>query len=184
MTNKTNNLVQLADLFPQEGHILLTGQGRQFLERIGVDAIRNVVTSVLMGENVRALTEPLTRQRLVQISGALLVMFLNGWRTVDDFGNELPHMAARQLESRRRRSRTETWLAQWVLGLTDKAIQNVLRGKTASMTEYVVDFQDAVERAVQQCRADFGDLQVTLGYMQDASGQQVSVHAPLGHNQQ
>jgi len=173
MTNKTNNLVQLADLFPQEGHILLTGQGRQFLERIGVDAIRNVVTSVLVGENVRALTEPLTRQRLVQISGALLVMFLNGWRTVDDFGNELPQMAARQLENRGRHSRTETWLAQWVLVLTGKAVQNLLRGKTASMTEYVVDFQDAVERAVQQCRADFGGLQMTLGFMQDASGQQV-----------
>jgi hypothetical protein len=84
-------------------------------------------------------------------------------------------MAARQLESRGRRSRTETWLAQWVLGLMDKAVQNVLRGKTASMTEYVADFQDAVERAVQQCKTDFGDLQMTLGFMQDATGQRVEL---------
>lgn len=62
--NTTSKHSPLGSLFPEEGHILLTGQGRQFLERIGVETVRNVVTSVLMGENVRALTEPLTRQRL------------------------------------------------------------------------------------------------------------------------
>lgn len=40
---------------------MLTGTGKQFIERIGVETVRDVVVSVLMGENIRTRTEPLTR---------------------------------------------------------------------------------------------------------------------------
>ena len=175
MMNTTSKHSPLGSLFPEEGHILLTGQGRQFLERIGVETVRNVVTSVLMGENVRALTEPLTRQRLVQISGALLLMFQKGWREVDDFSAALPLLAVQQLEDKRLYSRTETWLAQWVLGLTDKGVQNILRGRTSSIADYLADFQRALDRAVQQCKQDFGDLRMTLAIGDGATGQSIEL---------
>ena len=43
----------LDDLFPEPGRVLLTGGGKQFVERIGIEAIRHAVHSVMMGENLR-----------------------------------------------------------------------------------------------------------------------------------
>lgn len=51
----------LDQLFPAGSRVLLTGTGKQFIERIGVETVRDVVVSVLMGENIRTRTEPLTR---------------------------------------------------------------------------------------------------------------------------
>jgi len=48
----------------------LTGGGKDFIERIGVEATRRVIHHVMMGENLRQQTEPLTRRRVAQISGA------------------------------------------------------------------------------------------------------------------
>lgn len=64
------NEVSLSDLFPENSRLLLTGGGKEFIERIGVEAARKVVLSVMMGENVRTQTEPLTRRRIAQVTGA------------------------------------------------------------------------------------------------------------------
>ncbi len=58
----------IADLFPESGRLLLTGGGKEFIERIGVEATRRVIHHVMMGENLRQQTEPLTRRRVAQIS--------------------------------------------------------------------------------------------------------------------
>jgi len=43
----------LDELFPDGGRILLTGGGKEFVERIGVEAIRNSILSVMLGDNIR-----------------------------------------------------------------------------------------------------------------------------------
>jgi hypothetical protein len=52
----------ISRLFPEGSRVLLTGSGKEFIERIGVDAARRVILSVMMGENIRSQTEPLTQQ--------------------------------------------------------------------------------------------------------------------------
>lgn len=41
-----NELPTLDKLFPAGSKVLLTGTGKQFIERIGVDAVREVVLGV------------------------------------------------------------------------------------------------------------------------------------------
>jgi hypothetical protein len=41
-------------LFPEKSRLLLTGGGKEFIERIGVEATRRVIHHVMMGENLRS----------------------------------------------------------------------------------------------------------------------------------
>ncbi len=165
----------LGDLFPASSRVLLTGTGKQFIERVGVETAREVVLNVLMGENVRTQTEPLTRQRITQISAAVVAMFFNGYRDDPAFSATLSARAAQQLTSTSRPHKTDVWLAQWLLGLTDKGMQNILRRGRSSLPEYTSDFERALQQAAAICQRDLGDLRMTLGYAEDDAGQLVEL---------
>lgn len=176
MSNQSNGKkVALDQLFPSGSRVLLTGTGKQFIERVGVETARNVVLGVLMGENIRTQTEPITRQRVNQVSGAMIALFARGWLEIDNFTEELSNMAVRQLSIPRKTDKTSVWLAQWILGLTEKSVQNVLRGKSGNIADYIADFERAVEQAAEKCRTNIGDLRMTLGYTEDEQGRRVEL---------
>lgn len=125
----------IADLFPEGGRLLLTGGGREFIERIGVEAVRHVVLGVLMGENVRTQTEPLTRRRIAQVSGAMVALFTRGLLEVEDFTGRISQLAVDQIETGRRKA--SIWPAQWLIGLTGKSVQNVLRSNPEARNAYI-----------------------------------------------
>jgi len=108
----------LSTLFPENGRVLLTGTGKQFVERIGVTAIREAVYRVMLGENLRTQTEPLSRRRIAQVSGALIALFTQGHLTVKDFEKRLNGLAADLFRSARKNDNAAVWPAQWILGLT------------------------------------------------------------------
>ena len=85
------------DLFPENSRVLLTGSGKEFVQRIGEDVIRNAVLGVLKGENLRTQTEYLTRSRISQINTALIVLYLHGLMTIDEFSENLSTYASDQL---------------------------------------------------------------------------------------
>jgi hypothetical protein len=160
---KTRKSSDLGRHFPQEGRLLLSGTGADVVSRLGVDAVRSVVLSVLMGENVRTQTEPLTRQRLVQLSGALITMFNRGFVEDTDFGSSVAAVAADVLSNSRSYQDADRVLAMWCLGLTGKAIQNVLRNDSSKIASYVLGFEQAIEQAAQKCQEDYGDVALSLG---------------------
>lgn len=43
-------LPTISELFPEKSRLLLTGGGKEFIERIGVEATRRVIHHVMMGE--------------------------------------------------------------------------------------------------------------------------------------
>lgn len=173
-----NQELTLDQLFPAGGKTLLTGTGKQFIERIGLEAVREVVLAVMLGENVRTHTEPLTRRRITQISGALVAMFANGWLYTENFTEELSKLALQQLTTRKRRGadKTSTWLANWAIGLTGKSDQNVVGKRSSRILDYIADFEQAIERAAEQCRADIGDIRMTLGYVEDLQGRKIELN--------
>jgi hypothetical protein len=61
------------------------------------------------------------------LNAATLVMFLRGQKEDPEFALGLPDLAVQELATTH--PREERWLLQWLLGLTDKAFQNVLRDK-------------------------------------------------------
>ena len=126
----------LNDLFPESGQLLLTGSGKEFIERVGIEVARQAVLNVMMGENLRDQTEPLTRLRIAEVSGAIVTLFARGYLEVDDFSDRLSPMAVRQIEIGRG-DKAGLWLAQWLVGLTGKSDQNVLRSDRKKITEYI-----------------------------------------------
>ena len=160
----------IRELFPEDSRLLLTGGGKEFIERIGVEAARQVVLSVMQGENIRTQTEPLSRRRIAQVSGAIVALYANGLLQQEDFTQQLSALALQQIAQARKNDNASVWPAQWLIGLTGKSVQNVLRSKPEAREDYITDFEDAVKEAAEKCREEIGDLQMTLGYLQDETG--------------
>lgn len=167
--------LSLNALFPASSRLLLTGGGKDFLERVGVEAARQVVLSVMRGENIRAQTEPLSRRRIAQISGGLLALFAQGMLRQENFSANLSDLAVQQIISSRKSDNASIWPAQWLIGLTGKSVQNVLRSDPQARDAYIREFEAAVAEAAEKCRADIGEISMTLGYAQDAQGRRVEL---------
>jgi hypothetical protein len=168
----TQSNQSINDLFPESGRILLTGGGKAFIERIGVDAAKSVVLSVLKGENLRTQTEFLTRRRIAQISGAMVYLFAQGWTEVNDFTGRLSSLALEEIRASKKNDNARIWPAQWLIGLTGKSVQNVLRSDPEQLLAYISAFETSVNEAAEQCKKDMGDLEMTLGIVENGKGRQ------------
>lgn len=126
------NSRSLSRLFSPAALELLSASGEKLVQQIGLDVVRDVVYEVLSGRNLRDSTEFLTRRRVATLNLAIVGMLIRGAATSADFVRDLPQQATEILQ-RPRISRAEKWIAQWVLGLTDKGIQNILRKDHASL---------------------------------------------------
>ena len=134
---------------------LLSASGSELVKQIGLDVVRGVVLDVLMGRNLRDSTEVLTRQRIAALNIAIVNLFLQGSALSDNFVSQLPDLATEILTSRGL-NKADRWIAQWVLGLTDKAFQNVLRDNPEAIKEYR-------NRYIQTCRKVISDYTHTHG---------------------
>lgn len=169
--NESPDQQNLASLYPEEGRVFLTGSGKDFIERIGIEAVRNIVLSVMMGENVRFQTEPLTRFRLTQVTAAMVMMFLNGCAEIENFSGELSGMALDILAGDRKGIGKDAILsAQWLIGLTAKQVQNVLRDDKAELQNYVTAFDQVMEQSAERCVKDYGDIKVNMSSIKDGNG--------------
>jgi len=155
------------EFFPEKGKLVLTANGKEFIERLGVETARQVILAVLCGENIRTQTEPLTRRRVAIATGAMVYLFAKGWAEVDDFTDKLSALALEQMDSTPQSKKDTFWPAQWLIGLTGKSIQNVLRSNSELRQSYIQDFENAVEEAARRCREDFGEVSMSLGYIVD-----------------
>ncbi|MBI5292159.1 MAG: CfrBI family restriction endonuclease [Chloroflexi bacterium] len=167
--------ISLNELFPTSSRVLLTGGGKEFIERIGIEAAKRVVLGVLLGENIRKQTEPLTRRRIAQISGAMVALFVRGFSQAEDFGDHLSNLAVQQLSKSKKNDKASVWLARWAVGLTGKSDQNVLRSDPKERDAYIAEFESAILESAARCRADIGDVKMTLGFVEDKKGNRVEL---------
>lgn len=155
------------DFFPEKGKLVLNANGKEFIERLGVEAARKVIFGILQGENIRTQTEPLTRRRVAIATGAMIYLFAKGWAEIDDFTEKLSALALEQMVFTSASKKDTFWPAQWLVGLTGKSIQNVLHGNPELRQSYIQDFENAVEEAARRCQEDFGPISMKLGYVVD-----------------
>jgi len=121
----------------------------------------------LRGENIRTQTEPLTRRRVAIATGAMVYLFAKGWAEIDNFTENLSAFALEQMDNTPQSKKDTFWPAQWLIGLTGKSIQNVLRSNPELRQSYIQDFENAVEEAARRCEEDFGEISMSLGYVVD-----------------
>ena len=129
-----------------------------------MDTVRTVVSDVLSGKNLRDSTEMLMRRRLAALNAATAAMFLKGAEAQSDFVHQLPSIAARILKQKRL-SKSEKWVAQWALGLTGKASQNVLRDDASLLAEYKERYVATCEDVIRESITEFDTLggEIRLG---------------------
>src|SRR6266498_5528633 len=112
-----NDRLTISDLFPEGSRILLTGSGKDFVERIGIETARRAVLNVMIGENLRDQTEPFTRRRIAELNGAVIAMFVKGHLEIPDFTSQVSAMAIRQIQTSKKNDKVRVWPAQWLIGL-------------------------------------------------------------------
>jgi hypothetical protein len=142
---------------PLIGKQLSNYSGAELIDRLGADVIRDVVISILSGGNVRALTESLTRRRLNLSNAAILMLYLEGLKNDDNFSIDLHRLVAEELNNERLDKESKLFL-NWLVGLTGKGIQNVLRGDDTAFQKYLSDLDESLTKSIMESEAVFGTL--------------------------
>lgn len=151
----------IGQLMPAMLKNLLEAKSVEFVRQIGVDVLRQVVFDVMCGRNLRDATEMLTRRRIALVNAALVVLFMQGLKHRSDFISCLADIVSDEL--RQKSPKTERWVLQWLLGLTDKAAQNVLRDDFAALETYRERYMQVCREIVSECERNFGAIKGTLG---------------------
>ena len=82
---KKKSSESIAQYIPELGLSLAKYSGEQLIERVGQDIIKNVVSSILCGGNVRSLTEGLTQRRISLSNASMLIAYLNASKNIKNF---------------------------------------------------------------------------------------------------
>jgi hypothetical protein len=161
MADTSFRVTTLSELLSPAAVQLLSASGTELVKQIGMDVIRGTVLDVLTGKNLRDSTEALTRRRIAALNLAMLRLFITGTALSEDFVAQLPHLAT-DLLTAGHLSKADRWLAQWVLGLTDKAFQNVLRDNPDALAEYRDQYVESCRMAIANSVKDFGEISGNL----------------------
>lgn len=163
MARETNTFInRLSDLLTQESlELLSSANGIELVQQIGLEAIREVVYDILCGRNLRDSTEFITRRRISFLNLVLFDMFIKGVASNDRFVDEIVELAVKILH-KQRIPKTERWLAQWILGLTDKAFQNVLRDDPEGLIDYKNNYVRTCQEIIKKFEQQHGKLTGTV----------------------
>ncbi len=172
MAKKKLPINSLSELMSPSDFELLSASGSQLVKQIGLDVVRGVVLDILTGKNLRDSTEALTRRRIAALNLATVDLFLRGSEISSDFVSQLP-IVATEILSKKRLAKAERWLAQWMLGLTDKAFQNVLRDDPKAIFEYRDRYIEICNEVISTHIQTQGDLK---GYLETGHGARAQVN--------
>lgn len=120
----------------------------------GTDGLADAARGLLHGENVRLVTEQVTRATLAQLANhtrqALFIPGLGPESVVDGAVAAVIGRSVRGLDLR--------W-CYWLLGLTDKQVQNVLRDSPEALHDYAAKFLEVIDDEAKE----MGGLRVQVG---------------------
>lgn len=148
---------QIANHIPKLGKDLASYRGEELIDRIGEDTIRELVENILCGENVRSLTENLTRKILALSNAALLATYLNASKAINGFSDNMSKLVGRELKTAHL-TKDEKAFLQWLVGLTGKSVQNVLRSSEDDFLTYLNELEIALKESAEESKKIFGEL--------------------------
>lgn len=151
----------LLDNFPTFALPALQTSGANVIDRLGMDVVKDVVLEVLTGRNIRDSTEILTRRRITTVNLGIVSLFLTALTRESNFQESLTD-AAKAIITANRPSRDERHLAQWLVGLTDKSVQNVLRDDPNAIDRYIDSYIAVTNDVARRFQNQQGDLMSSL----------------------
>jgi hypothetical protein len=137
--------------------LIISNGGLEYVRKIGLDAIREVILNVFLGHNIREATESLTRRRIAAMNLETVNLFLKGQANDQDFTENLPNLAVNHLTGRQK-DNIEVILSRWVIGLTGKSVQNVLRSNKEAYARYRDGFIEDCNFVSQAHSKLYGEL--------------------------
>lgn len=144
----------ISEAFPDEAKDLLLVRGRDLLDTLGLPALRLVVSQVLCGVNIRNATESLTQRRISLLNAAMLDTYTN--LAKDGLGSD-DIIDAAFLEIRSKTATVEEKIVlRWMLGLTAKQVQNVLRSDDAVWKQYVANLKLNLASSADKTQDQYG----------------------------
>jgi len=151
--------MKIQKYIPQTGKNLAAYKGAELIDRIGEETVKEVVGNVLCGSNIRSLTENLTRKRIALSNAAMLMTYLDASQSIENLQKNLFQLVGDELiEPKKRVSKEEKQYLQWLVGLTGKSVQNVLRGSKGECIEYLNDLEKVLKESADEAVKIFGDL--------------------------
>lgn len=142
--------------FPTNARRLLTMSGNDLLSTLGLPVVHQIVADVLTGINVRNATEKLTKHRVSLLNGALLATYAS-MHASGIVPTDIPRLAHERLTTRGLHKDDKAVL-RWMLGLTQKQIQNVLRSDDAEWTTYIDSLQETLRDASSASEEMYGTV--------------------------
>jgi hypothetical protein len=155
--SKSDEIELLSSFITPASLQLLKGSGTDLIGQIGLDIFRGIILDILTGKNLRDSTESLTRRRITALNLAIVSLFVKGSSKSPDFVSKVPYLAS-DILAHKSLPKFERWLAQWMLGLTDKAVQNVLRDDIALLLRYRDSYIQTCKEIIDNHRQVYGEL--------------------------
>ena len=95
-------------------------------------------------------------------NASMLVTFLKASNQIDDLVGKSAKMIAEELGTKRL-SREKKLYLTWLAGLTEKSIQNVLRGhEQEDLKKYLEELENSLKESAQKAKLTFGTLSGNL----------------------
>jgi hypothetical protein len=142
--------------FPDEAKDLLLVRGKDLLDTLGLPALRSVVSQVLCGVNIRSATETLTQKRISLLNAAMLKTYTN-LANSGLSSDEIVDSAFREIRSPKATT-DEKIVLRWMLGLTSKQVQNVLRSDDSAWKLYVENLRSSIESSSDLSSSAYGNF--------------------------
>ncbi|NLA84962.1 MAG: CfrBI family restriction endonuclease [Clostridiales bacterium] len=143
------------DLFDELGRNNIRASRSDFIGTVGVDGMKDIIRKVLIGGNVRDITEFITQRRLIISYAAMLDLFVNKLISKTNKIQDYADYVSDDLKLAR--SNDQKILDLWLMGLTKKGLDNIVRDET-NLASYKNSFAVSATETISDIQERFGDL--------------------------
>lgn len=155
-------MTKVSSYIPKTGLALSKYTWVELIDRLWEEAIKDTVTAVLLGNNIRSLTESLTQRRITLSNASLVVTYLRASKAIPNFPKELLRIIKDEISTRGVSKEKKVFL-QWFAWLTGKWVQNILRGDgDVELQDYLDRLESTLLNSVEQSKAEYWDLEATI----------------------
>lgn len=145
------------DKYDELGASNIKSTRSDFTDMVGEDGIKDIIRKVFIGGNVRDTTEFITQRRLLSSYAATYELFI---KHLQGAVSKIPEFVETiSTEFKNSKSIEEKTFYLWMLGLTKKGFDNIVRD---NFSEYQESFIQSIQEIEEDISNHFGKLSGTL----------------------
>lgn len=148
----------LFEYYNQLGRDNIKATSSDFTKAVGEEGIKDIIRKVFMGGNVRDVTEFITQRRLLNSYFAMLDLYMN---YLGDYVSDTNAFAEMVTNDLKRAKTDEKILDLWLLGLTKKGLDNIVRTE-ANIVDYQHSFSASLTDAAEDFENTYGKITGTI----------------------